>query len=356
MKLLTTLFFSCFLFTLFGAVKTTVADGDWFNANNWLPSGVPLMEDTVIINHHITISGQVVDYGAQWMIVNSNASLVSDTIFALHGNLKMYGMFNIQKLAVGDGDSTLVYGSVYGDLFAPGNNNNINYGNIYSDSLVAGADFNNYGLIDCVYLVAAGNYFTNHTAAHVITSGMSTFSNSMNTLNQPNANMVLGDLVTGEDFINDGNVTCANWTHGSGIVNGTGGNFCVNLCFMNTSTINGTIDICDATPSGMCDFNFGTIAGTVTFCTVGSCVDDAGIAQIMDEMTIYPNPAVTEITIKNLGFNANYTIVSVTGATLLTGVNTTSNLVLDISSFKSGVYFIFIQSSEGKSIHKFIKE
>lgn len=356
MKLLTTLFFSLFFFTLFGAVKTTVADGDWFNASNWLPSGVPLMEDTVIINHHITISGQVVDYGAQWMIVNANASLVSDTIFALHGNLKMYGMFDIQNLAVGDGDSTLVYGSVYGIYFAPGNNNNINYGSIFSDSLIAGADFNNFGLIDCTSLVAGGNIFVNHTSANIITSGMSTFSNSTYTHNQANANMVLGDLITAEAFMNDGNVTCTNWTHGSGIVNGNAGNFCVNLCFMNASTINGSIDICDASPASMCDFNFGTIAGTVTFCTVGSCVDDAGITQLTDKTMIYPNPAAANLTIIGMEINANYSLVNLNGVALLTGVNTTQNLDIDISAFESGVYFVLIQSSEGKRMHKFIKE
>lgn len=356
MKLLTTSFFIGIIFTFFGAVKTTVADGDWFNPNNWLPIGVPLMEDTVIINHNITISGQVVDYGAQWMIVNSNASIVSDTIFALHGNLKMYGMFNIQTLAVGDGDSTLVYGDVYGTYFAPGNNNNLNYGSLYSDSLIAGSNFNNYGLIDCVTLVTGGNYFTNHTTAHINVSGMSTFSNSMNTHNQANANMVLGDFITAEDFINDGNVTCANWTHGSGIVNGTGGNFCVNLCFINSSTINGTIDICDGTPSTLCDFNFGTIAGTVTNCSVGSCVDDAGIAQIIDEILLYPNPAKEELTFQGMAINSNYSILNVYGATLLAGLNSSPTLVLDISTFNSGVYFAIIEGAKGKSVLKFIKE
>lgn len=356
MKLIATIFFLFTISTLFGAVKTTVADGDWFNANNWLPSGVPLMEDTVIINHNITISGQVVDYGAQWMIVNANASLVSDTIFALHGNLKMYGMFDIQNLAVGDGDSTLVYGSVYGVYFSPGNNNNINYGSIYSDSLIAGADFNNYGLIDCLTLVAGGNYFINHSLADVIATGMSTFSNSANTYNQVNANMTLGELVTGEDFINDGNVTCTNWTHGSGIVNGNAGNFCVSQCFINSSTINGNIDICDATPSTMCDFNFGTIAGTVTFCTVGSCVDDATITEISNETNIYPNPAVTEINLKGLTENANFAIVSLTGATLISGVCTESNLKIDVSFFEAGIYFAIVQNAKGKSTYKFIKK
>ena len=91
MKTVLTFSFILFILSSFGATKTTVADGDWFDANNWSPLGVPVSEDIVIVDHNITIVGQTVDFGANWLIINPGASLVSDTVFGLHGNLRVLG-------------------------------------------------------------------------------------------------------------------------------------------------------------------------------------------------------------------------------------------------------------------------
>jgi hypothetical protein len=48
----------------FAAIKETISNGSWFNPSIWSPAGVPLLEDTVIVNHTITVTGNYVDFGA----------------------------------------------------------------------------------------------------------------------------------------------------------------------------------------------------------------------------------------------------------------------------------------------------
>ena len=72
------------------------------------------------------------------------------------------------------------------------------------------------------------------------------------------------------------------------------GSICVYDTTDNQSTIAGSVDICDATPTTsttpIVDYNSGTIAGTVTYCTNSAC----GFAGIVEDplgaMALEPNP------------------------------------------------------------------
>ena len=291
MKTFFTFCFTFLLFSSFATIKITATDGDWFVAGNWIPSGVPVFEDTVIVDHNMTISGSNVDFGANWLIVNAGASIVSDAIFGFHGNLKSYGTIDAQTFAIGDGDSTLMYGLFLGEKIALGNPSNINYGSIETDSLIAGEPFENFGSTTNIMFVSATDLW-NH-AGGTITSETGTISTLA--LNDVGGIMDLGELVTNESVTNNGFTSCTNWTHGSGTANGSG-KYCIMMCFINNATISGTLDICDQSPGGFCDINMGTIAGTVTYCTVGVC--NAGLEVLETVVSIYPNPATDQITLK----------------------------------------------------------
>lgn len=347
------LFISILTFTYsFATIKTTVANGDWFDANNWNPTGVPINEDTVVINHIITVNDDV-DYGANWMIVENTGEIIADSTFALHGNYKGFGNLTAQNFASGDGDSTIIYGEILGDHFEAGNPITINFGTVFSDTLSIASEFENRGLLDVELLSASGATFLNRTNAAINVLSLATFSSTTST-NESNATIVTGDFITSENFTNNGDVSCVNWTHGSGTVDGSTGRFCISQCFVNNSTINGTVDICDASPNGVCDVDMGTIAGTVTNCSNGACGNNVGINEEQISLMIYPNPASDELYIEGYSNNAELKIFSITGQIVKNELLQNEHTPIDISSLNRGTYLLQVMDGLRTETRKLI--
>lgn len=331
-----------FTFYISAQVKSTISNGSWFDPNIWSPVGVPLMEDTVIINHDLTVSGNYVDFGANWLIVNQNASITGDTIFALHGNLKLFGTMNLNIIAVGDGDSTQIYGTVQGRKYAPGNPYNFNYtGYILSDTLILGDSFENYGIIDVMDLIIGGSSIINHSSANLSASVSAVMGGPTN--NEVNAIMDFYSLISADNFTNNGMVYCNDWTHAQGTVNGATGKFCVENCFTNVSTINGTVDICDNTPGGFCDMNMGTIAPTVTTCASGPCSALSLTDKSENKVEIFPNPAHSEVSIE-VSSPGNIILYNTFGQEL-SRHSIQKSIKLPVDNFESGMYYL---QNEGK--------
>ncbi len=79
-------------------------------------------------------------------------------------------------------------------------------------------------------------------------------------------------------------------------------------------------------------------------------------------VTIYPNPANSVITISELGSLASaqavmLSIIDVSGTTVITNSvePNTNSLTINVSSLKSGVYFIVIQTNNGQVVKRFVK-
>ncbi len=361
-KISTALFLLLFLVTTYQAtVKTSIIDGDWSNPATWNPSGIPFAEDTVIINSHVFADINV-DVGINWLIINANDSLTGDSIFGLHGNLKVDGIVNLRVFVVGDGVTTINNGLIKGEIYATGNITYDNMGVIESDSLnTSETPFDNNGLIDNNMLTTSGDFNNNNNilvAGNFIQSG--TFVNttgsfinaiqqlivSGNFTNQIGGVMLTANLTTSNMLINDGDITCDNWTNGGGTATGTTGKFCVAQCFINNASITGTVDVCDATPVFLCDFNLGTIAGTVTFCTVSPCATTVGLAENQsddDFVSVYPNPSsgIFNIDVKNNTFSVQ--VMDVAGKVVLKKNNAH---VIDLTHQNEGIYFLTIISGE----------
>lgn len=228
----------------------------------------------------------------------------------------------------------------------PGNPINHNYGAIYSDSLILGDTFNNYGTIEVAMFVAGGATYVNHTGSSLSVSLDATLGAV--TTNEWGAIMDFGSLVTSENMTNNGDVICDNWTHGQGKVSGTTGRFCINNCFSNVSSIVGTVDICDAT-STFCDFNLGTIAGTVTYCAMGACSNLAISESNVERLFVYPNPVNDELGVTMLIDNS-FRITNLKGEVVLIG-KSESNQIINVATLSSGMYFL----SSGMMTVKFVK-
>ncbi len=94
-----------------------------------------------------------------------------------------------------------------------------------------------------------------------------------------------------------------------------------------------------------------------TICTTSS----VGIDEInnnSNNISIYPNPANTTITIENSNFTKEQTIsvFDMQGQLINTLVTNNKKTSFDISSYPSGVYVIEVRTEKGVEVRKFIKE
>jgi uncharacterized protein YjdB len=71
---------------------------------------------------------------------------------------------------------------------------------------------------------------------------------------------------------------------------------------------------------------------------------------------VYPNPVENLITIDNASGIKSYSIVSLSGTVVLSGVNSDSKLQINVSSIASGAYILKIQSVNGNSETTFVKK
>ncbi len=364
------LFFTLIISNNFASTKTSVIDGNWSNPNTWSPVGVPFAEDTLIINSHVFADIDV-DFGANWLIINNNDSLTGDSIFGLHGNLKNDGIINLKVFAVGDGTTTVNNGIIKGDNYATGNTTYDNYGTILSDTLSVSetpfinysilsntnlstsGDFDNRGSIDVSSLFTQSGTFLNKSGAFINATGQLIISGNYD--NKVGGVMVIGTLTTSNVLTNNGDISCNTWTHGSGTATGSTGKFCVASCFINSASITGTVDICDATPSTFCDINSGSIAGTVTYCTASPCAITVDIAESIKSETIkiYPNPVKNHLNIESKNIITKIEIFDISGKLIM---EPNTNLVsINLSELLSGIYYIRIETENKVTIEKIIK-
>jgi hypothetical protein len=89
------------------------------------------------------------------------------------------------------------------------------------------------------------------------------------------------------------------------------------------------------------------------------CVDvtfHISVKEFTSGVSIAPNPAYNNITIKAKSNFHTVEIVSFLGQIILSQSNETDNATLDVSQFTSGVYFVRVISENGISVQKFVKQ
>lgn len=294
--------------------KTSVSDGDWYNPQTWNPPNVPLSEDSVIINHEVTAES-ITEVWINHLIIGSTGILDSDTIFALHGSLKLNGELYADTFAIGDGTYFINNDVIEVSTFLLGYTEiHENYGEIIvADTFVIAVDF----------------------------------------LNASGATIEAYHLITSDNFENNGKIDVDNWFNDA-TINGQG-SICIENCFQNSGNIGGSLDVCDATPnSGFpCDFDFGTIAPTVTMCAIGPCSEPAGITDenVSIDVIVSPNPSTDgHFDIQTDAEIINIEVIDLMGRVLFEKSSDDTKSI-DISSLQNGEYILVLQS-ENTSITK----
>ena len=325
------LLLSSFIFTLFiqaQNVRTSIADGLGTNPFVWDCTCLPLPNDSIIINNNITLN---VDFGFTdgAVVINPSGSLVGDTPnrnFAFSGSANFInnGHFDVARVAFAGGKAynggTFTADSFYTAITAaPGwvSNGDMNitysYWNTGTFVLGAGAE-----------LVVGNNFYNGDS----LISGV---------------NAVLvdnGAIRVNVDFAN------------SDTMRGTG-QVCIYGTSGNIGVITGTLDMCDLTGGGQVDYNFGTIAGTVTTC-LSPCnigIDEANTISV----EVYPNPATDFVQIK-AGQEVNVLVVDMMGKVVYQSTIPSALQTVNTSEWAPGVYVYRVLGGNGTSTGKLIKQ
>lgn len=84
----------------------------------------------------------------------------------------------------------------------------------------------------------------------------------------------------------------------------------------------------------------------------------AGIQSAENNLfSLYPNPANTNVTLFiNEGIAKQATITDALGKTMFTASLISNNQTIDVSALSAGIYYISIETEDGSSIQKFIKQ
>jgi hypothetical protein len=365
MKKLFTLVLACAIsLNFYAQFIQSVSNGDWDNPTTWSSNTIPFTADSVLINHNITIS---TDHELQMQLLRiaNGKSLSGNFTFALHGDLIVQGNLNVTMLAVGDGDFTRNYGSITANNYASGNTIYKNYGVITCSEILTSGETNfenqgeivayelalsdgwhNFGTIEVSFVMAFDSGFTNHTGGTMNLSG-SEYLAFDGIVNQTGAVIVAQNIVLSGMLINDGDITCVDLLNGEGTVTGNSGRFCVSGSFQNAGVLSGSIDICDSSPGGLMDFNFGTTGSGVTFCQAGMCSTTSNNELPTQEghgLNVYPNPCRTNgVLYFNYHMEPSATMCIYNSRGLLARTFVKSNLnQLELQGFSSGLYFLVI--------------
>jgi hypothetical protein len=369
------------------ATRTSVTNGNATNPFTWDCTCIPLPGDIIVINHAVVLDNDFA-YSSGSLTINTGASLIGDVptrAFALTGGgFTNNGTFTVGNFYHGGGTFNNAGTFTILDDMALGGTAVTNSSGTFhiTDTLYinSGATLNLYGTINTTATISAGNLynFGNFTGNDVWNSGIigntmgpgmdidnlytsGTVNNNSkihcsldvwNSENFTNSNQIVidrnfwnGDTISGTaTFTNNGTISIAMDLNNSETMDGSG-DYCVSGTSSNAGTVNGTLDVCDLTGTNF-DNNFGTIAGTVTFCSAGSC--SIGIAEYnLLEHAVYPNPFnnVVNFETKENGLYTLLVMNSIGEIVFTTNFNGT-RYNMDASGITPGVYFYRLKNEE----------
>lgn len=300
-------------------VRTSIADGLGTNPLVWDCFCLPLPNDSIIINHNITLN---VDFGFTdgAVVINPSGKLIGDTpmrAFAFTGtaNFVNNGLFDVARVAFLGG------------------------------SAINGGTFN------------ADSFLTNitTTAGWISNGDMNIDFSYWNTgkfVLGPGAELIVGDnfyngdsLISGVNavLINDGRIRVNLDFANSDTIRGTG-QFCIYDNSINLGVITGAVDMCDVTGGVPVDLNLGTITGTVTSCTQ---ICNIGVEEEDNILVnVFPNPT-SDIVQINAKKDVQLMIFNLMGSLMYQSTYPTSQHQIVMHNWANGSYVFRVISSDG---------
>ncbi len=380
------------------ATRTSVTNGNFSNPLTWDCTCVPIPSDVIIVNHDVTLN---LDYGfsSGSLTVNTGASLIGDISsrafgitggsFANNGTVQLGDFYHgggsfsntgtftaLNAFAIDMSANTITSGTfvVNDTLYVNTNATFANSGNATVYSHENAGTTNNTGSIVGTDLYNSGTF--NNTSGIGITFGSlytsGTFSNTTNLylvfdlwnsgIFTNSNHMVIdrnfwnGDTLLGSATLtNNGTISVANDLSNSQIMNGSG-DYCVANSSYNSGTVSGTLDVCDLTGTNF-DTNIGSIAGTVTFCSAGSCMIGMDEAMNNEPYKLFPNPFNNEFTIDMKTSGAyKFILLNSVGQIVLENSFTGTKIQIELSTQAKGIFHYRIVGENRVLSGKLVKE
>ncbi|MCU0432717.1 MAG: T9SS type A sorting domain-containing protein [Bacteroidia bacterium] len=283
----------------FALTRTSIANGNWNNPSIWSPAGVPLpTDDIIIINSQVSFN-QNITHGTQEFRVNQGASLISSGQDTITLGCQFVRIDGYVQTAVAFFSAT--------------------------DSMA------NYGTIVAIELQQAGTFRNNASGMICVNTG----------------------IFTSDVMINNGSIVSDSWLN-SGSTSGSG-KFCIAGIFINSASITGNVDICDASANGLGDMNIGTIASTITYCQTSPCPGCVQPNSVHENLagnlliSLSPNPVndVATITLNGeLSNDALLEILSLQGQLIKTIPVTATQTEISVIDMEAGIYLCRLHSKE----------
>lgn len=291
-------------------VRTSIANGLGTNPLVWDCFCLPLPNDSIIINHNITLN---VDFGFTdgAVVINPGGQLIGDSPnrnFAFSGSANFVNNGNFDVARVGFFGGTAINGGTFAaDSFYTG------------ITTVPGWISN--GDMDIAYSYWNTGLFTMGVGSQMIVGD--NFYNGDSLISGVNAVLANnGDIRVNGDFANSDTLRGA-------------GQVCIFGSSVNLGVITGTLDMCDNTGGGQVDFNLGTIAGTVTTC-VSPC--NIGInEESLITVEVFPNPVTDFIQIK-AGIEINVMVFDMLGKQVYCSTTPALQQNISTTEWNSGIY------------------
>ncbi|HLP11319.1 MAG TPA: T9SS type A sorting domain-containing protein [Flavobacteriales bacterium] len=343
----------------FSQTIITIADGNFSDSAIWNCGCAPLPTHNLVISHNLILD---TDYSSMgYITVNAGATLVGDSsrtinssggisvtglleagtfnlldsTFLNTGTIHIYDTFYVALNSTYTMNSAWALGGSYayntgtinltggGGIYA---HKMHNHGNIYNASggsafgcLFNFSTFINDGVFNVADTIYNKGIFTTNTEI--------SFGTIFN-----------GDASTSATFINNHNITVYHNLVNYQTMDGSGA-YCIAENSSNFGSVNGTLNICDATGLGF-DVNTGTIAGTVSFCS-SPCTWFLNTEEIQSTaISVFPNPFSNVIHFQTeVENNYSITILNSLNETILQTNFTGNSYTLDSSLLPGGIYF-----------------
>lgn len=226
-------------FNLFAITYTSTSNGSWTTPTTWVPFGVPLPGDNVVINHNVTLNTDFA-YTVGSITVNSSGSLIQDItgrdvwVNGVNASFTNSGTTTIRNLllSIGSFSNTGTFNvKVIANSITMSNTGNING----VDSLLNNGIINNNGTIN-IMTFQNNNVINNYNTIQGLTTVVDSIYNVGTFLNDVGALLKADSCTNSGTLTNNGAIYFNQYTN-AGVCNNN--NY---LSFVDLTNINGFIN------------------------------------------------------------------------------------------------------------------
>lgn len=372
----------------------TVADGAFLDPAVWNCGCDPISCDTLFIDHALGFAADA-ELSPDLLVIGAEGSITSTARLVLHGRFENAGTVTAHYLRLWPPGNAQNSGTIHGDVFITVMDTCINAGSItMTDSVVVGVlqylenggaivtnrlynlgNLNNVDTITATSVLSEGPLLINTGILSVATS-VTTWNSLLNdgTIEADSINAMHGftcwgcSFICGTSFINasngvdgefqsDGRLITRNLYNEQDATLRGPGTICISGHSENHGSLEGSLDICDATPTlteaPYLDVNTGSFWLSVNYCEDPFC-STVGTRELgMLDMHIWPLPAENTLNIQFADgwIPRSLSLINATGNEVKAIAGPfSSTITIDRDGIAPGLYVLIARDASGQIV------